>query len=53
VTLSDTLKLATFGKLSARINASCLKQAIVDDVATNVCYDKRVCYQVCKCVDDI
>ena len=53
VTLSDALKLATFGKLSARINASCLKQPIVDDIATNVCYDKRVCYQICKRVDDI
>src|SRR5215475_13770217 len=53
VSLGDTLKLTAFGKFSTRINASCLKQPIVDDVAPDVCCDKRVRYQVCKGVDDI
>jgi hypothetical protein len=44
VTLSGLLKIATFRELSARINARRLEQPIVDEVTTNVCCDKRLCY---------
>src|ERR1043166_7030858 len=53
LTSSDTLKLAAFNKLFARINASCLKQPKVNDVAANVCRDKRVRHEVRKRVDHI
>jgi len=53
VTLSGLLKIATFGELSARINARRLEQPIVDDVPSNVCCDKRLCYQVRKRVDGV